>query len=204
MKQAATKTQTDTGDPTAAIRRVAPAALTALAIAFVAARFAIGAHDTLARTRDSACQALEPAPLPAILRDKPTPDFQLPDANGKTVSLKQQLGHPVLLNFWATWCAPCVDEVPSLEDLARRIEGTDLRMLAVSVDDEWAQIQRFFPKGSRIGVLLDKSHDIPKLFGTDKYPETFLIDATGKIRHYYVNKRDWSRPEALACLESLR
>ena len=186
------------------LRRIAPAALTALAVAFVAARFVMGAHDTLARTRDGACQALEPAPLPAILRDKPTPDFQLPDANGKTVSLKAQIGHPVLLNFWATWCPPCIDEVPSLEDLARRIEGTDLRMLAVSVDDDWEPIRRFFAKGSRMGVLLDKSHDVPKQFGTDKYPETFLLDASGKIRYYYVNKRDWSRPEAVACLESLR
>ena len=190
--------------PAASIRRIAPAALTALAMAFIAVRFGMGAHDTLARTRDGACQALEPTPLPAILRDKPTPDFQLPDANGKTVSLKQQLGHPVLLNFWATWCAPCVEEIPSLEDLARRIEGTDLRMLAVSVDDDWAPIRRFFAKGSRIGVLLDKSHDIPKAWGTDKYPETFLIDAAGRVRYYYVNKRDWSRPEAVACLESLR
>jgi peroxiredoxin len=204
MKQTAPKNDPAPDDRAAILRRLAPAALTALAIAFIAARFAMGARDTLTRTRDGACQALDPAPLPALLRDKPTPDFQLPDANGKMVSLKDQLGHPVLLNFWATWCAPCVDEVPSLEDLARRIEGTDMRMVAVSVDDDWGAIRRFFPKGSRIGVVLDTSHDVPKKFGTDKYPETFLIDSTGKIRHYYVNKRDWSRPEALACLESLR
>ena len=94
--------------------------------------------------------------------------------------------------------------MPSLEDLARKLEGTDLRLLAVSVDDDWSAIRRFFPKGSSIGVLLDTSHDIPKKFGTDKYPETFLIDAAGRVRYYFINKRDWSRPEAVACLESLR
>jgi len=94
--------------------------------------------------------------------------------------------------------------VPSLEDLARKLDGTDLRLLAVSVDDDWGAIRRFFPKGSSIGVLLDTSHDIPKKFGTDKYPETFLIDAAGRVRYYFINKRDWSRPEAVACLESLR
>ena len=184
-------------------RRLAPAALTAVAIAFVAVRFVMGAHETLARTRDGACTALEPDPLPAVLQGHPTPEFHLPDANGKTVSLRDQLGHPVLLNFWATWCPPCVDEVPSLEDLARRIDGTDLRMLAVSVDDDWGAIRRFFAKGSKIGVLLDTSHEVPKTFGTDKYPETFLVDARGNVRYYFINKRDWSRPEAVACLESL-
>ena len=78
------------------------------------------------------------------------------------MSLNQQRGHPVLLNFWATWCPPCVDEVPSLEDLARRLDGTDMRMLAVSVDDDWDTIRRFFAKGSDIGVLLDASHDVPE------------------------------------------
>ena len=77
-------------------------------------------------------------------------------------------------------------------------------MLAVSVDDSWDPIRRFFAKGSDIGVLLDVSHDIPKKFGTEKYPETFLVDAAGRIRYYFINKRDWGRPEAIACLESLR
>jgi peroxiredoxin len=190
--------------PGARLRQLAPALITALAVSFVAVRFAGGARDTLSRTRDGACKALEPDPLPPALRDGTPPDFSLPDATGNTVTLSGQKGHPVMLNFWATWCPPCVEEMPALEDLARRIDGTDLRLLAVSVDDEWDQIRRFFPKGSKIGVLLDKSHDIPKKFGTDKYPETFLIDAAGRLRYYFINKRDWSRPETIACLESLR
>jgi peroxiredoxin len=186
------------------LRRLIPVALTALAVAFVAVRFVAATHDTLARTRGGACTALKPDPLPAFLANGATPDFQLPDVNGQVVSLSAQRGHPVLLNFWATWCPPCVDEVPSLEELARRIDGSDLRMLAVSVDDDWSAIRRFFLKGSAIGVLLDTSHDIPKKFGTEKYPETFLVDAAGRVRYYFINKRDWSRPEAVACLESLR
>lgn len=186
------------------LRRLWPSVLTALAIAFVGARFLGAVHDSVARTRGGACLALSPDPLPGFLQTGPTPDFQLPDAGGRSVSLSAQRGHPVLLNFWATWCPPCVDEVPSLEDLARKLDGTDLRMLAVSVDDDWGAIRRFFPKGSSIGVLLDTSHDIPKKFGTEKFPESFLIDAAGRVRYYFINKRDWSRPEAVACLESLR
>ena len=188
----------------AGLRRLAPVALTALAIGFIAVRFLSAAHETLARTRGGACEALAPDPLPAFLRAGLAPDFQLPDAAGHLVSLRGQLGHPVLLNFWATWCPPCVDEVPSLEDFARKIAGSDLRFLAVSVDDDWGAIRRFFVKGSQIGVLLDASHEVPKTFGTEKYPESFFIDATGRVRYYFINKRDWSRPEAIVCLESLR
>jgi peroxiredoxin len=205
MKGAGNKTSTDDGATGASpLRRLLPAVITALVMAFIVVRFVSGARDTLARTRDGACVALQPDPLPEALRNGAVPDFQLPDASGRTVSLSQQKGHPVFLNFWATWCPPCVDEVPAIEDLARRLKGTDMRMLAVSVDDDWDKIRRFFAKGSDIGVLLDTSHDIPKKFGTEKYPETFLIDAAGRIRYYFINKRDWSRPEAVACLESLR
>jgi peroxiredoxin len=204
MKSAATPRPAGPSGDVGALRRLAPVALTALAIAFVAVRFLGAAHETLARTRGGACLALTPDPLPEFLRNGLAPDFQLPDAAGRTVSLRGQLGHPVLLNFWATWCPPCVEEVPSLEDFARKIDGTDLRFLAVSVDDDWGAIRRFFIKGTQIGVLLDASHDVPKTFGTEKYPESFLIDATGHVRYYFINKRDWSRPEAVACLESLR
>jgi len=195
---AANATNTTNTTNTTTIRRFAPAAITALAIAFIAVRFVSGARDTLARTRDGACIALAPDPVPDFLKNGPLPDFQLPDAAGRTVSLSQQRGHPVMLNFWATWCPPCVDEVPSLEDLARRLDGTDMRPLAVSVDDDWDKIRRFFAKGSKMGVLLDTSHEVPKKFGTEKFPETFLIDAAGRVRYYFINKRDWARPEAVA------
>jgi peroxiredoxin len=202
MKHPSAATGRKTG--TSRLRRLLPVALTALAVAFVGARFAAATHDTLARTRGGACAALKPDPLPAFLANGPTPDFKLPDATGHLVSLSAQRGHPVLLNFWATWCPPCVEEVPSLEELARRIDGTDLRLLAVSVDDDWSAIRRFFIKGSPMGVLLDTSHDVPRKFGTEKFPESYLIDASGRVRYYFINSRDWSRPEAVACMESLR
>ena len=190
----------------AGARRVLPIVVTALAMGVVAVNFAMGARDTLARTRDGACKALEPDPMPAPIVNAggTPPEFQLPDAGGKTVSLSAQRGHPVMLNFWATWCPPCVDEIPALEDLARRIDGTDLRLMAVSVDEDWDTVRRFFAKGTRIGVLHDASKELPKKYGTEKYPETFLIDAQGKVRYFFANKRDWTRPETIACLESLR
>jgi peroxiredoxin len=205
MKGAAPKTTSAaSAGRDARLRRILPLVVTVAATAVVAVSFARGARDTLSRTRDGACKALEPDPLPAVLQSGTPPDFQLPDAAGKIVSLTGQRGHPVMLNFWATWCPPCVEEIPALEDLARRIDGTDLRLLAVSVDEDWDTVRRFFAKGTRIGVLYDASKELPKKYGTEKYPETFLIDAAGKVRYYFINKRDWTRPEAVACLESLR
>jgi peroxiredoxin len=184
--------------------RLLPVLLTLAGLGFVSERFFESMHEAIERIRANSCRALAPDPVPAFLLNREAPDFQLPDASGKLVSLSAQRGHPVLVNFWATWCPPCVDEVPSLEELARRLKGTDIRMLAVSVDDDWDKIRRFFAKGTPIGVLLDTSKEVPKKFGTEKFPETFLIDAAGRVRYYFVNKRDWSGPEALACLDSLR
>jgi peroxiredoxin len=185
-------------------RKVVAAAATALALGVVTVEFLQAAHESVTQSRANACRGMAPDPLPAAFQNQEAPDFKLPDASGKQVSLREQRGHPVMLNFWATWCAPCVEEMPSMEELARRVEKTDIRMLAISVDEEWDVVRRFFVKGTKMGVLLDANKDVAKRFGTEKYPETFLIDAAGKVRHYFINKRDWSKPEAFACLESLR
>ena len=183
-------------------KRLAVAALVALLTGWITVRFFLSAYETLASTRQNACRALEPSPIPATLASS-LPDFKLPDATGKMWSLAELKGRPVLLNFWATWCAPCVEEMPSLESLAQQI-GTDAVVLAVSVDDDWQTIRRFFPKGSPLSIVWDASKEVPKKFGTEKYPETFLIDAAGKLRHYFVNKRKWDSGEALDCLLGAR
>jgi peroxiredoxin len=184
-------------------RRLIGAAVTVVAIAVVAIQFFAATGDGLTRTRAAACRALAPDPVPAALQSSEAPDFELKDISGRTISLRSLRGHPVFLNFWATWCPPCTEEMPSMESLAAGLEGTNVRTLAVSVDENWDVIRRFFASGTRLGVLLDESRGIPKLYGTEKFPETYFIDARGMVRHYFINKRDWSRPEAIACLESL-
>lgn len=184
-------------------KRLATAALVAVLMGWITVRFFLSAHDTIAFTRENACRALTPAPIPAALANGTLPDFKLPDANGKMWSLADLKGRPVLLNFWATWCAPCVEEMPSLEALASQL-GKDAVVLAVSVDDEWATIRRFFPKGTPLSVVWDETKEVPKKFGTEKYPETFLIDAAGKLKHYFINKRKWDSGDAVDCLLGAR
>lgn len=185
-------------------RRLLGVGLTAAAIAVVAVQFFAATGEAVVRARTASCLALKPDPIPASLKDVEAPDFELPDAEGRKISLRSQRGHPVLLNFWATWCPPCTEEMPSLEKLAAGLEGSDIRTLAVTVDEGWKEVKAFFAHGTRLGVLLDASKDVPKRYNTEKYPETFFIDAQGRVRHYFINKRDWSRPEVIACLESLR
>ena len=181
-------------------RRMVALVATIGATAFVGYRFFAAASADVDRTRAAACRALRPDPLPAALANRDAPDFELPDVQGRKITLGSQRGHPVVLNFWATWCPPCIEEMPSLETLALGLSNSDIPVLAVSVDDGWDPIRRFFARGTRLGVVLDESKEVPKRYGTEKYPETFFIDSQGRVRHYFINKRDWSRPEALACL----
>jgi cytochrome c biogenesis protein CcmG, thiol:disulfide interchange protein DsbE len=164
----------------------------------LALRYLAGTAWTASLARDTVCAVLSPDPLSATLRGL-DPDFDLADRTGKHWSLGKLRGQPVLVSFWATWCPPCVEEMPSLEALARRLEGK-ATVLAISVDEDWATVDKFFPKGTALTVLLDPSREIPARYGTSKFPETFLVDREGRVRHAFINKRDWSPEEAVACI----
>lgn len=173
-----------------------------LAAAFLAVSFLQAAAARARSMRSEACRALRPQTMTKVKPGDPAPDFELTDAKGKKWSLRSLRGKPVLLNFWATWCAPCVEEVPSLENLASR-SSDSLTVLAVSLDEDWETVKKFFPKGTGLNVLLDESKEIPKKFGTEKYPETFLIDSEGRLTQLFHQAR-WDGAEAALCLESLR
>lgn len=91
-----------------------------------------------------------------------------------------------------------------MEQLAQRL-GDRAVVLAVSVDESWDVVKGFFgARGTPLSLLLDVSKDVPKRYGTEKYPESFLIDSQGHVRQYFINKRKWDVGEALACIESAR
>jgi thiol-disulfide isomerase/thioredoxin len=185
------------------VKRYLPMIVVAGAVALVAVQFLRATDETAAATRTNACRAMNPDPVPAILQNREAPDFELPDATGRKWSLRSLRGRPVLLNFWATWCPPCAEEMPSMEDLSRKL-GDEAVVLAVSVDESWDLIKRFFPRGTPLSVVLDDSKELPRRYGTEKYPESFLIDAEGHVRHYFINTRKWADDEAVRCIESMR
>lgn len=198
--------------PVHPIVRVAAYASAALVAGIMIVLFVRALPDAMARARDgehagrtTACEALQPTAVNPALGTMPVaaPDFTLKDYAGRDVKLSSLRGNVVLVNFWATWCNTCVIEMASMERLVVKERGKKFRLLAVSVDDDWAAIRKFFAKGTPLEVLLDKDRDVPKKWGTEQFPESFLIDADGTIRYYIVSNRDWSAPAVSECIDAM-
>jgi cytochrome c biogenesis protein CcmG, thiol:disulfide interchange protein DsbE len=131
------------------------------------------------------------------------PDFTVQDSQNK-VTLSQLHGQVVVLNFWATWCAPCVEEMPSLVDMQRRLKDKGVTVVAVSVDvDEGAYRQ--FVKNHHVNLLTVRDPDQKSnaLYGTSKFPETYIIDRKGVIRRKFIGAVDWTAPEIRDFLSKL-
>jgi peroxiredoxin len=198
--------------PVHPIVRVVAYAGAALLAGILIAMFVRALPDAMARARDgehvgraAECEALQPTPGNQTLGrlPVPAPDFALKDWQGHEVRLSSLRGQVVLVNFWATWCNTCVVEMASMERLVEKERGKNFRLLAVSVDDDWAAIRKFFAKGTPLDVLLDSSRDVPKRYGTEQFPESFLVDKDGTIRYFIVSNRDWSAPAVSACIDAM-
>jgi len=163
------------------------------------------AHDGEHAARTAACEALGPTAMNTALGRLPAaaPDFTLKDYAGREVKLSSLRGQVVLVNFWATWCSTCVVEMPSMEKLVESQRGKPFHLLAVSVDDDWPTVRKYFAKGTPLDVVLDSSRDVPRRWGTEKFPESFLIDKDGTIRYYIVSNRDWSSSSVSACIDAM-
>ncbi len=123
----------------------------------------------------------------------PAPSFTLKDVNGRTYRLADLRGKIVFLNLWATWCPPCREEMPSMERLHRRMQGTDFLMLAVSEDEDGSAAVRPFvdQMGLTFPVLLDQDGVLPPRYGVTGYPETFIIDREGRVIQHTIGPEDW-------------
>ena len=131
----------------------------------------------------------------------PAPVFTLADG-AQNVDLARLRGHIVVLHFWATWCAPCVVEMPSLVALQRRLP--QVTVLAISQDEDPA-VYRQFLLDYHIDLLTlrDPSARVPRLYGTVKIPETYIIDSRGILRRKFVSTQDWTSPEIIDYLSKL-
>jgi cytochrome c biogenesis protein CcmG/thiol:disulfide interchange protein DsbE len=131
------------------------------------------------------------------------PDFTL-QGSQNTVTLSQFHGQVVVLNFWATWCAPCVEEIPSLVEMQRRMKAKGVTVLAVSVDvDEGAYKQFVKDHNVNLMTVRDPSGKSNGLYGTFKFPETYVIDRNGVMRRKFIGAVDWTEPEITEFLGKL-
>jgi cytochrome c biogenesis protein CcmG, thiol:disulfide interchange protein DsbE len=133
---------------------------------------------------------------------KPAPQFTVQDADRK-VTLSDHRGKVVILNFWATWCPPCVEEMPSLIAMQAKMKDK-VTVVAVSTDEDKAAYDKFLVD-HKVALLTvrDPSLTSAHLYGTIKYPETFVIDANGILRRKFIGPVEWTKPEILDYLNKL-
>src|SRR5205085_10160476 len=132
------------------------------------------------------------------------PDFTIKADNGQTVSASNFGGKLLVLNFWATWCPPCVEEFPSLDQFQQQFAKSGVVVLGVSVDKD-EKIYRQFLSRARVSFLTarDPENKINADYGTFRYPETYIIDSTGKVVQKIVGKADWTDERIIGYVKSL-
>jgi cytochrome c biogenesis protein CcmG/thiol:disulfide interchange protein DsbE len=131
------------------------------------------------------------------------PDFTVQDSDHR-VTLSQFRGQVVVLNFWGSFCPPCIEETPSLVRMQERLKAKGVTVLAVSIDSEDAPYHRFL-KDYNINLLTvrDGEKKSSDLYGTTGWPETFIIDRNGVVRRKFIGAVDWTSPEIINYLSRL-
>jgi thiol-disulfide isomerase/thioredoxin len=134
------------------------------------------------------------------------PNFSMPDIKGQPVSLEQFKGKLVVLNFWASWCDPCIAEFPSLMSLVARYKG-DVVLLAVSADYEMKDIETFLRafkiESPHVYIMWDKDFQLAKQFGTYKLPESYIIGRKGELIRKVAGVDDWATKDAFEYFDHL-
>jgi cytochrome c biogenesis protein CcmG, thiol:disulfide interchange protein DsbE len=130
------------------------------------------------------------------------PDFSITADNGRAVSVHNFGGKLLILNFWASWCGPCVDETPSLSRLAQEYASKGVVVLGVSVDKSPQAYQSFLQKYSP-AFLTARDSKVHEEYGTYQYPETYIIDSHGKVVLKIAAEADWSDPRVTQYIDSL-
>jgi peroxiredoxin len=132
------------------------------------------------------------------------PDFTLPTLNRSSLSLHDFSRHVVVLNFWATWCPPCVEETPGLEKFAEQMRLEGVAVVGVSVDQDVAVLETFaaqqhlsFPIGR------DPDRSVANRYGTFQFPETYIIDQDGRVAEKLIGPVDWQDPRIIAFVQDL-
>src|SRR5262249_45464575 len=128
--------------------------------------------------------------------------FELTTLDGKVVKLSELVGKVVLINFWATWCGPCKEEMPSLARLQKQLDPTQFVLLTVTTDLQRQGIAHFLSQlGVSLPVLFDEDQDVSRSFMVRGLPTTIVIARDGALVGRAVGPRAWDSPEAVAFMQ---
>jgi peroxiredoxin len=141
-------------------------------------------------------------PIHVVAEGEQAPPFTIKTEDGRLISTPNFGGKLLVLNFWATWCPPCVQETPSLSQLAQDYAGRGVVVLGISVDASDAAYRAFLQK-YKPRFLTVREALIHRDFGTFMYPETYIIDSTGKVVKKIAEGADWSSPSVRSYLDSV-
>lgn len=132
------------------------------------------------------------------------PNFSIRTDNGLTISPASFGGRLLVLNFWATWCPPCIEEMPSLDQMQKQLKDAGVVVLGISVDEDEAAYKNFLAR-TRVSFLTarDPAAQISSLYGTYRYPETYVINREGKVVQKIIGPTEWTDERMLAYLRSL-
>jgi len=130
------------------------------------------------------------------------PDFTITADSGRTVSIPNFGGKLLVLNFWASWCGPCVEETPSLSAFSEEYGDKGVVVLGISVDQDPNAYQKFVER-FRPAFLVAHDRKIHEDFGTFIYPETYIIDSSGRVLKKYAEAVNWMNPETTSYIKSL-
>lgn len=130
-------------------------------------------------------------------------DWSVTDRSGRIIPFSNFKGKTVFLNVWATWCPPCVQEIPSIDNLAAMESLKDVVFLGVTVDEDEDSIRRFVASQKPRFRVVRPLGDLPDVFRTEGIPATFIIGPTGEIEMSHVGSAAWDAPEIVALLERL-
>lgn len=134
----------------------------------------------------------------------PAPALNLKDLEGAARPLDAYRGKVVILNFWATWCEPCRDEMPSLNQLRQSLKGMPVEMFAVNVGEGEGRINAFLGKVPlEFPVLLDRDAQASKTWKVRLMPTTFILGPDGRVRYSYAGGRDWNNASVRATISAL-
>ncbi|MBI1893218.1 MAG: TlpA family protein disulfide reductase [Candidatus Rokubacteria bacterium] len=145
--------------------------------------------------------------LSLVRPQKPSqaPDFTAPGLDGSTVRMKDHAGRVIFLNFWATWCPPCREEMPSMERLYQRLQGKGLTVIALAIDTDGERVVKPIVTEWRLTypIGLDPKMTVAGKYRVRSLPSTFIIDRKGQLVATAHGPREWDSPDAVEFLESL-